>query len=277
MKMVIIDKELWAYVDGDKKTAPTQGDQVAAWHAKDQKALSTLCLSVKDTELIHLTACDTSAKAWKKLHDVHEDKGLARRLFLRRALISARIKDGYRARDKRPKFWTLSIYGHQGRAAWPAKDRVWGVTETEGESLQEHVNHIIDLTQQLASIGATVPDEDIAITLLCSLPESYDNLIIALESRADALTTEVVTARFLQEETRRKGSAMAIKQDNAALLSKGKGKGNGKGNNQGGQRRDRPKCYRLLKNIDHTVFLFNSLDLKYTSLVRYSRYPINDD
>jgi len=205
IKMVLIDKELWAYVDGDKKTAPTNAEQLAIWQSKDQRALSTICLSVKDTELVHLVACDTSAKAWKKLHDVHEDKGLARRLFLKRAFVSTRFKDG--------------------------------------ESMQEHINRIVGLTQQLASIGAPVPDEDIAITLLCSLPDSYDNLIVALESRAEALTAEFVTARLLQEETRRKGSATGTKQDEAAFLSKGKGKGNGKGPNHQGQRRERPRCY----------------------------------
>ena len=40
-------------------------------------------------------------------------------------------------------------------------------------------------------------------TLLCSLPESYSNLIIALESRAHDLNIEFVIARLLHEEKKR--------------------------------------------------------------------------
>ena len=40
-------------------------------------------------------------------------------------------------------------------------------------------------------------------TLLCSLPESYNNLIVTLESCADDLTIEFVIARLLHEERRR--------------------------------------------------------------------------
>jgi len=44
-----------------------------------------------------------------------------------------------------------------------------------------------------SSYWATVPDEDFAIALLSSLPESYNNLTVALESRANDLTRKFVT------------------------------------------------------------------------------------
>ena len=45
-------------------------------------------------------------------------------------------------------------------------------------------------------------DHQVAM-LLCSLPESYNNLIVALESRANDLTIEFVIGRLLHEEGRR--------------------------------------------------------------------------
>ena len=69
-----------------------------------------------------------------------------------------------------------------------------------------------------------VSDEDIAMTLLCSLPELYENLIIALKSRADDLTAEFVQARLLQEEARRKENN-PVKQEDSAFILKNKGKG----------------------------------------------------
>ena len=61
-------------------------------------------------------------------------------------------------------------------------------------------------------------------TLLCSLPESYNNLIVALESRADDLTIEFVIARLLHEERRRcevsSDSSIAVEKALAATMER---------------------------------------------------------
>ena len=69
--------------------------------------------------------------------------------------------------------------------------------------MMEHINKMRNLAEQLASVGAQVSKDDQVAKLLCSLPESYNNLIVALESRADDLTIEFVIARLLHEERRR--------------------------------------------------------------------------
>src|SRR5579862_5076644 len=92
MQMVLVDKELWDIVDGSETAPPeNQADQLKAWKGKDKKALATICLSIKDSELVHVRSCVTSKDAWAKLGEVHENKGLARRLYLRRALFSAQL------------------------------------------------------------------------------------------------------------------------------------------------------------------------------------------
>uniref|UniRef100_H3GZY1 CCHC-type domain-containing protein n=1 Tax=Phytophthora ramorum TaxID=164328 RepID=H3GZY1_PHYRM len=60
------------------------------------------------------------------------------------------------------------------------------------------------LAEQLDAVGAPVSEDDLVITLLGSLSESYQFLITALESRADSLSWELVTSRLLHEDMKRK-------------------------------------------------------------------------
>ena len=75
-----------------------------------------------------------------------------------------------------------------------------------------------DLIEQLAGIDVDITDDDIAMTLLASLPKSYEALIVMLGSRSDELTSEFVKSQLLQEEARQ-NEGMPL-NDNAALLSK---------------------------------------------------------
>ena len=47
---------------------------------------------------------------------------------------------------------------------------------------------------------AQVSKEDQVATLLCSLPDSYDNIIVVPESWDDQLTLEFIIARLLHKE-----------------------------------------------------------------------------
>ena len=55
--------------------------------------------------------------------------------------------------------------------------------------------------------SAPVSEDDEVATLLCSLPDSYANLIVALESHADSLDLEFVISRLIHEEKRRAESS----------------------------------------------------------------------
>ena len=74
-----------------------------------------------------------------------------------------------------------------------------------------------DLIEQLAGIDVDITDDDIAMTLLASLPKSYEALIVMLGSRSDELTSEFVKSQLLQEEARQNEG---MSNENAALLSK---------------------------------------------------------
>ena len=60
------------------------------------------------------------------------------------------------------------------------------------------------LAEQLDAVSAPVRVDDLVITLLGSLSESYQLLITALNSRSDTLTWELVTSRLLHKNLKRK-------------------------------------------------------------------------
>ena len=83
--------------------------------------------------------------------------------------------------------------------------RSFTIKMQEGDDLMAHINHVKELADQLTSFEVPVREEDIVMTLLESLPPSFDNLIIALETlRLEDLTMAFVTARMMHEVTKRK-------------------------------------------------------------------------
>ncbi len=166
VQMLLIREDLWEIVNGSD-TAPvgtSEAQAIATWRKRDQKALSTICLAIEDSELTHVRACKTAAEAWKNLGEAYETKGLARKLYLRR------------------KFLTHMMI--------------------EGDTMQEHITRLSEMAEQLEAIGAEVSDGDMVMTLLCSLPSSYEMLIVSLETRSEDLTASFVKTRLLQEEVR---------------------------------------------------------------------------
>jgi hypothetical protein len=52
----------------------------------------------------------------------------------------------------------------------------------ERENLLAHINMVKALANQLRSIEVKIEDEDVYMVLLMSLPPSFDNLVMSLES-----------------------------------------------------------------------------------------------
>eukprot|EP00794_Sanderia_malayensis_P009440 gene9440-10426_t len=89
-----------------------------------------------------------------------------------------------------------------------------------GDNMMEHVNKLKSLAEQFESVGAPISEDDQVATLLCSLAESYSNLIVALESRVEDLNVEFVTARLLHEERKRSESSTSSTESfEKAMLS----------------------------------------------------------
>ncbi|CEG39831.1 retrovirus-related gag-pol polyprotein [Plasmopara halstedii] len=112
------------------------------------------------------------------------------------------------------------------------RHRLFAAKTEEGEDVLEHINKIKTLAEQLDAAGAPVSADDLVITLLANLSESYAFLITELGSRADSLSWELVTSRLLHEDLKRKeqggGVDGAAHNQGQAFVSTGSGRRKGR-------------------------------------------------
>jgi len=191
MQMVLEERELWGIVSGGEVEPTGEGivqATIQKFLKRARKAFATICFSLGDEQLSLVRSAKTAKEAWDKLENHYKVKSLANKLFLRRKHVTA--------------------------------------TMAESDAMLEHINRMKSLAGQLESVGAAVTEDDEVATLLCSLPDSYSDLIIALESRAEDLTMEFLVARLLHEEQKRKGDTGVSDTKEKAMVSfKGKTKG----------------------------------------------------
>ncbi|KAF0733958.1 hypothetical protein Ae201684_009136 [Aphanomyces euteiches] len=182
MMIVLEEQDLWDIVSGVEKWED-QGDaaEQARYTKWQKKAFAIVCLSLEDSPLSMRRSCKTAKEAWKRLGDHYEKQILANKLYLRK------------------KFFSCAM--------------------VEGSDMLKHINEMKTLSEQLEAVGAPVSEEGLVITLLSSLPESYEVLITVLESRSDALSWEFVTSRLFHEEMKRKEQGSEATKS-AAFLAK---------------------------------------------------------
>ena len=65
--------------------------------------------------------------------------------------------------------------------------KIYNPRMKDGDYVTEHLNAFNTVVSQLASIDIKILDEDKCISLLCSLPDSWDSLVIPIGSNAIAL------------------------------------------------------------------------------------------
>eukprot|EP00253_Pinus_taeda_P002100 PITA_02100 len=146
------------------------------------------------------------AKAlWDKLGTLYQSKSLVNKLFLRKTLYTLRMKDG--------------------------------------DSVTEHLNAFNTMVSQLASVDIKISDEDKCISLLCSLRDSWDSMVIAIGSNATALQFDEIVSSLLMEEMRQKniesqnGNALSIRGQsqnrNKNKSSSGRSKSRGRSKSPG--------------------------------------------
>ena len=77
---------------------------------------------------------------------------------------------------------------------------------SEGENMAQHLNLFREIANQLRSLsedGKGMDDMELVTILTLSRPESYEPLVMALQSRSDAITFDLMAGRLLQEAARR--------------------------------------------------------------------------
>jgi hypothetical protein len=185
MKNVLMERELWEIVDGTEVLAEDADDNARRrFQQRMNKALATIVLSVSDDQIHLIDEAKTPLEAWTNLQTHFERSSLANRLFLNRKLQGLRMSNE--------------------------------------DSMHEHVKKFKEIVRKLSAIGAPVPDDYQVTILLNSLPDSYDSLIVALESRAEGLTMEFVQERLLHEFTKRSESVSEDDQNQETKAMIGK-------------------------------------------------------
>lgn len=182
VRMLLTRDDLWEVVSGLEVVGEnaTPAERLA-WRKKDNRALSTICLLVDDSQLNHVKKAESSTKAWLALQQHFEKPSLSNKLFLRKRLLGLRL-------------------------------------ERSGD-MQSHINQVVDTAEELRSAGENMSDADIVTTLLCSLHDGYESLITALESRKEEdLTLEFVKSRLLHESAKQDQSRG--KEESALKASK---------------------------------------------------------
>jgi hypothetical protein len=108
----------------------------------------------------------TAKDLWEKFWKLYRFKSLVKKLFLRKKLYNPRMRDG--------------------------------------DSVAENLNYFNTVVSQLVSIEIKTLDEDKCISLLCSLPDSWNSLVVAIGSNKNSLKFDEVVSSFFSEEMRQK-------------------------------------------------------------------------
>eukprot|EP00253_Pinus_taeda_P008927 PITA_08927 len=151
----------------------------------DERAISAIRLCLADDVLFNIVLETTAASLWTKLEKLYMTKSLTNRILLKRQLYSLRMK--------------------------------------EGTSIADHLNAFNTLLVQLQSIEVKIPFEDKAITLLCSLPESWDHFVTSISLySSETIEFDDVVASLLSEETRRRSHSETSTSE--AMMVRGRSK-----------------------------------------------------
>jgi hypothetical protein len=156
---LLVDKEQWIVVDpgthptstlststqatGTQPTStPPAGMSKEDWEKLDRRERNTIRLCLADLVLLNVSGESTANELWDKLGNLYQSKSLVNKLFLQKKLYHLRMEDG--------------------------------------DSVTEHLNAFNTLVSQIVSVNITIAEEYKCITLLCSLPNSWDNLVVEL-------------------------------------------------------------------------------------------------
>ena len=171
MKAVMMQQGLWEILQDGKKVTAGEGDAADGADEKvdpkaqklQQRAYSTLILSLSDRVLREVSKEETAAAIWKKLESIYMTKSLANHLHLKQRLFTFKI--------------------------------------SEEKSILEQLEDFGKCVDDLENINEQIKDEDKALMLLNSLPKSYEQFKDAILLGRDSKITyeEVYSALKLKD------------------------------------------------------------------------------
>lgn len=167
VELLLVREDLWEFVTG---ICPAEDQAnaaaVATWKKGDQKARATIGLLVDDSQRKLIQDTVTSKEAWDNLRRNYERTTLTSKVSILKKLCDMRY--------------------------------------TDGEDIEKHITEMQDLFDRL-SVAGQVLDANLQVAMvLRSMPDSFNPLTTALESRSDAdLTFDLVKSKLIDEIAKR--------------------------------------------------------------------------
>lgn len=181
MRSVLIYNDLWGYTSGEIVQSTTEAG-ASNWTNKDEKALALIVLSVSKPELGHIRKATTSKQAWDELARIHSSKGPVRKAVLYRQL--------------------------------------YNLKKNPSETMSQYINNFQEKVNLLEDAEIQIPPELQSIMLLSNLPEEYDNFCVAIESRDQIPSVDLIKGKLIEEEARRLGNNNKEDNSTSALVSR---------------------------------------------------------
>ncbi|KAJ8522799.1 hypothetical protein ONZ45_g628 [Pleurotus djamor] len=165
MTDILTDLDLIGYVDGSEKKPDNDAPDLdkTAWSKKDKQALCTIRLRIADKLLVFAAGAKTSAEAWNAMRDMLEARGPIGIVLAHRKFFRAQC--------------------------------------VEGMSIEEHIRMLRSYQEELHGLGQKIEDPEFSITLLTTLPESWNSFISAIDSSTLEKSAPLI-ARILEEDYR---------------------------------------------------------------------------
>ena len=167
-KALLIAGELWDTVTKDGKPADgAQAVAIAAWKKKADKVMSILAQSLSDTECLRVVTATTPKQIFDILDARYLNRSVQNKIILRKRLLTIKMQ--------------------------------------EGSDLQEHLTAFENILNELQGIGVNLPEEDKAIHLIMSLPDSYSATTQSLEMQQN-LDYQTVKNTLINADLMRKAA-----------------------------------------------------------------------
>lgn len=184
MRAILIKNDAWGYVSGAiaKPGADATPGAKSTWEAADLKAQSDIILAVSTSEIKQVKNCKTAQEIWKRLEEIFQSKGPARKAALLNSLMSLKMHDG--------------------------------------DDPREHSRRFFDIVDKLAELEVDINKELLAVMLLRSLPEKFENFRCAMSSRDELPSLETLSIKIAEEFDARREESSRDRVHNAMIAGK---------------------------------------------------------
>jgi hypothetical protein len=173
------------------------------WSDIDQRAISTIEMYITDDVLYHVISAISAKDMWEKLEAIYLGKSLSNKLFLKKKLFKLEMK--------------------------------------EGEDVMKHINSFNALINDLSRIDVQFSEEDRALLLLASFPDSYEHFVTTLMFGKTTLKFNEIVQDIISHVTMKKADDKSTSGSALNVESRGRNSNRGSGRGRSKSRSSRSK------------------------------------